>query len=105
MNAFFAPMLMHIQQTLVDEKHAAEAAKRDLEWQNRDGRNADDIEKGLQVDKELEEACTMRCVFAEWRSQAEMCRAADYSDEVCVTPTGNRFRQFYCCRGRGSEQK
>ena len=68
-----------------------------------DGKSADDDVSGLQVDKELEEACTAWRAFAEWSHQTEMCRAADYSDEVCVTASGNMFRQFYCCRGMGMD--
>ena len=64
MKSCFAPMLLHIQKKLVDEKHAAEAAKRYLEWQKGGGKGAAGIERGLQVDKEPEEACTA------WRALA-----------------------------------
>jgi hypothetical protein len=77
---FFSPMMRILQFKLIDEEPGLAACVKYKAWEVARP-DAEDEEKGLQIDIELEQAMIKwRAFEAKGSEQVAFCRAADYSD-------------------------
>jgi hypothetical protein len=104
---FFEPMMKILQLKLMDEELGLAACVKYKAWESAHP-DADDEEKGFQIDIELEVAMTKwRAFESKGSEQVAYCRAADYSDiwfEKGGT-NGTRFSKYFVCRSGGSGEK
>ncbi len=97
MKEFFQPMLKILELKAMDENAALEAVNRYKAWALANPL-ANDWEKGLKADQELEEAMNKwRAFHSKGEQQAAFCRAADYADEW-FGDLNKKFRVYYVCR-------
>jgi hypothetical protein len=102
MRAFFAPMLKILTLKAMDEDMALQAAKNYQAWV-RENPGADDAEKGLMVDKGLDEAMNKwRGFHSKGEAQDAFCLAADYADEW-FSSLDKKLRVYYVCKSGGEE--
>jgi len=81
MATLFAPMMRILQIKLMDEELGLEACTKYKAWEAVHP-EADDMEKGLQIDIELDAAMRKWRAFEnKGENQTAYCAAADYSDE------------------------
>jgi hypothetical protein len=97
---FFTPMMRIVQLKLIDEENGLLACNKYKAWEAAHP-DAKDIDKGLQIDIELEFAMNKwRAFETKGDKQVEWCRAADYSDEWFKSggDNGTYFATRFLCR-------
>jgi hypothetical protein len=100
MKDFFAPMLKILAMKAMDEEMALLAAKEYQAWV-KENPGANDAERGLMVDKRLDEAMSVwRSFHTKGEAAIAFSLAADYADEWFAN-LDKKLRVYYVCRAGG----